>query len=615
MNRSSDEKRVTRAERQAAVRYWAIAACIVVLASFIRSDALQLGFSVDDYAQLAMMKHAYPVPRAPLGLFTFSSGDAAENRAFQSTGFFPWWSHPALRIAFFRPLASALMWLDVSLFGLDAFAYHVHGFLWWLAMLFALALLLRRVLPEPAALVALLLFSVHEVHAMLLGWIALRNAIVAGTFALLGLYFQLRARELGRRRERVVALASFALALLAGEYAVAFLAYAVLFELTCEDALRARLVRATPWLALLVVYLGVRAALGFGSFASGMYVDPIAEPAKYLHAASHRLPALAGDLVLAIASNWWSAGFPWAAQLAEHGLVPAAWAHDILPLRVVQERIGLFALLLGAFLLGWAARAPEARRARFLVLGTPLALVPALSSLPESRLLGPALVGWTVALASLAQHAAARAGAQPRARGVATFAVAAAFALYQACMPIWYGSFETDIGLRMARGARASILAPQLDRMLANARHVLLLGAADPTTTIYVPLVRRVHGRPAPRSCQLLTGTFAPHRLERLSSTSFALERLQRGYDGGDAYASTFNSDPLRRGDHVEIGGLRVVVERTFADEHCARATSSMSRSTTRRSCCSHRLRSDCSGSRSLRSGRACSRRRRFRRS
>src|SRR5688572_33254627 len=102
-----------------------------------------------------MMRDLFPVPRAPLQLYTFVDGSAAEQRALVDSGFLPWWSHPALRISMCRPLASALMWLDLELFGLDARAYQLHGLLWWLLLLALFALLARRLLPAPAALLAL----------------------------------------------------------------------------------------------------------------------------------------------------------------------------------------------------------------------------------------------------------------------------------------------------------------------------------------------------------------------------------------------------------------------------------------------------------------------------
>src|ERR1700755_255171 len=47
---------------------------IIAIGLALRWPVLYTGFTVDDYAQLAMIHGDYPVPRAPLSLFTFSNG-------------------------------------------------------------------------------------------------------------------------------------------------------------------------------------------------------------------------------------------------------------------------------------------------------------------------------------------------------------------------------------------------------------------------------------------------------------------------------------------------------------------------------------------------------------
>jgi hypothetical protein len=111
---------------------------------------------------------------------------------------------------------------------------------------------------------------------------------------------------------------------------------------------------------------------------------------------------------------------------------------------------------------------------------------------------------------------------------------------------------------------RESILAPEVDAMLTRDTRVLLLAAADPMTSIYFPLVRSVHGRIAPHSCQLLTGGFAFLRLSRLSATEFMIDRLQSGLTALDVYASAFNRSALHPGDSFRAGGMLVHVLRTF---------------------------------------------------
>lgn len=560
---TTETPETARAPRLRAWTYAVLAACLIAFSVVLRHDALEVGFSVDDYAQLAMMRGVYPVPRAPLELFTFSDGSAHENQALRQGGIFPWWSHPELRISMCRPLASALMWLDLSLFGMNAVGYQLHSLWWWLAMAGLFAWLLRRLLPAVPALLALALFAFDDVHHMLLGWIAMRNASVATAFGLLALHLRLSALERGARTRVWPALVAFAFALLAGEYAIALVGFALLLELGYAQGARQRLAAIAPWAVLLAVYFALRSAFGFGAYGSGMYVDPIAEPLHFLRSVPERLPVLAGDLVFGLRSGWWTFGFPWAPQFGAAGLIPPEWAHDMQPLRAVQERIGWVAVGLLALLVILAMRSEASRRARFLVLGAPLALVPVLSPFPESRVLVPALAGFSVVLACCLHACAVAFRRRSRARVWPALGLAAGASLFalQLGGGAFFGWLDARISASFVQAIRASILAPELDAPMRSGERVMLLGAADPTTTIYIQPVRLLHGRPAPVPVHLL-GAFTQHRMTRVSERAFVLERLHLGYVPGDTYASVFNSRPLRAGDRFSLDGLQATVER-----------------------------------------------------
>ena len=75
---------------------------------------VQLGFMLDDYMHLANTEGILSVAR-PLGYFTFiSSPDDVQ--AYTARGPLPWWTLPELKLAFFRPLSSALISFDHSVF-------------------------------------------------------------------------------------------------------------------------------------------------------------------------------------------------------------------------------------------------------------------------------------------------------------------------------------------------------------------------------------------------------------------------------------------------------------------------------------------------------------------
>jgi hypothetical protein len=551
-----------------ALRNYALWCAAIIAAGLLwRSEALNAGFMVDDYPQIAIRDGFYPVARPPFDLFSFSHGASAENAALRAAGIFPWWSHPELRIAMLRPLASLLLVLDGALFGDDAHAYHVHSALWWVAMNAVLAVVLRRALPSWAAPLALALFVADEAHASLLSWIAMRNAIVASTFALLGLWAQLRARDGGARWAPPLALTSYVLALAAGEYALAFFGYALLLELGGGQRPAAYARRLLGPALLLAGYLALRGRYGFGAAHSSIYLEPGSSPFAFARAAVPRFLVLSGDLVAAIPASAWTWGIRWPLGFLQRGLVPKSWVFDFDAGRVLLQWLGWAALALGVVIGRRCLRAGREHGVdlRWLVLGTPLAVLPLLCSFPENRLLVPAQLGWAAMLAYLVFDAVTRNRALASG-GLALGVVASgALALYHVLLPLTQARGDVRDTSANAAAMRAAILAPALDPLLASKARVFLLGAADPTTSIYLPLVRRLHHRPAPRACLLLSSCAVPQILHRVSPRAFTLERTFAGYTAADTYAAFFSDRPLQRGDVFTLEGMRVQVERTQA--------------------------------------------------
>jgi hypothetical protein len=529
---------------------------VIALGLALRWPVLYTGFTVDDYAQLAMIHGDYPVPRAPLSLFTFSDGSVQENTRLREVGFFPWWTAPDLRLSLLRPLSSALMWFDAFFLGRDAFRYHLHSVFWWLAMQLALWQFFKRALSGWPAVLALALLTLHPAHNVLLGWIANRNALVCTAFAVLGLTFQLEAQRRAWRAGYWCAAAAYGVALLAGEYALATLAYGMCLTLVGPAAPERRVRAIAIWCGSLLAYVTVRAALGYGSSGSGMYLDPVHEPIAFVPQALQRYPVLMGDAVLAVRSSWWPGGFPWAAELADAGWLSRLWAVDLRPLRNLQVGIGVLACLVFASVL-WCyvrGRRESERDVRFLGFGVPLALVPSLASLPESRLMVPALIGW---FALLSQALWDRCTAPER----KTTAMPLAFlVLLGAFLPVWSTSDEVHGLPDFSQAVRRSIATPELDHALAEGKYALLATSSDPTTSIYVPLVRRWHERPAPASCQLLMGGWGALQLTRINPRAFVLDRINRAFTPQDVYASAFNRRPLFVNERFQSGELTATV-------------------------------------------------------
>ena len=532
--------------------YWLAVVLLLGLSLVPRLPLLTTGFMVDDYAQLAMMRGDYPVARGPLELFTFSDGSPAEVATLRNAGFFPWWSAPDLELAMFRPLSCALMWLDRALFGdapEAAFGYHLHSLAWWLAMGLALAWFLRELLPVPAALLALALFVNDDCHVLPLAWIALRNSLVASTFALLALRSQLRWRCGHGRQQLFAALACAVLALAASEYALTFFAYAVAYELVRAAPMRARLGSIGALAALGVAHLSLRRALGFGSRASDMYVDPGSSLSAFIEAARSHALSLYGDLALGLPSGWWTYGSPFARP---------EWNGDLRPFRADQQLVGVLGLGVLLWLALLARRNAATRAVWPMFLAAALAIVPVLGTFPDARLLISSQVGFCAGVAALGWEAFGALRAEPRAlRRWFVAGVLCLFVGVHAVSSALVGRIQVGMGVGLPQMVRRSLLGPPLDDRTIGSQHLLLLGAADATTTIYVAMLRRAHGLPAPASCHLLTSAQLPFILKRESLHGFTLERTQTALTVGDVYGSAFNSKPPVVGQTVDLGMLR----------------------------------------------------------
>ena len=530
----------------------------IALGVAVRPCALDIGPLADDFAQLGMLEGRYPVARSPLDLFNFADGSREEIAALRASGFFPWWSHPELRLSMLRPLSSALMWLDLQLLGDRFRLYHLHTLAWWAGCAAALALVWRRLVPLSVGALALALFALDEAHGVLLGWIANRNALASSLFALLALAAYLARRERGLRWGGPAAAGCFALALGFGEYALTFVGYFVAYELLArDDGKRARALALWPVALPALAFLLTRALLGYGPRHSGIYVDPLIEPAAFAAAALVRVPVFLADLVLALRADYWTLGLPWTFQLYERGIVDESWLTSLQPWRTTQQLLGVVAIVAVAAI---AANVLRTRGRRdplaWLALGALLALLPSAAPFPSSRLLLAALVGFCPLAAAFIVDALA----QPRRRWRVTSAIALLVPLVG--VSTWHTHSEARDGHAAVRTIPRAIHAMQVDDAALPRQRLIIMNAVEGHLGFYVPLIRGQQRLSVPERCWVLSGSPMPMHLLRIAGHAFELEMALGQSATASSYEQMFRSsrEPLRVGDRFDLDGMRVTV-------------------------------------------------------
>ncbi|NOY25255.1 MAG: hypothetical protein GXP62_05225, partial [Oligoflexia bacterium] len=276
-----------------------------------------------------------------------------------------------------RPVAVLFHQLDFALWRDQAWLQHAHSLAWWGLGAWLIGRLYRQVLPGAlaAAGLAALLFALADDHAMVIGWLAGRNGLLALVFGTLCLSLHIGGH-------RVAALFVAVLGLGVGEPFVGALAYVAAWELTRADPLRVKLARLLPYAVLLSGWRLWYQAEGYGAANSGLYVDPGRQPLRFLLALAERGPWMAAGQTLGLPVDLW-----------------------LFLTRPVQLLVAGAALLsVGGLCWLLAPLFRGSRPAAFLALGSLLALIPPCGAFPTARLMLWSGVGFFGLLGLAAQQ-------------------------------------------------------------------------------------------------------------------------------------------------------------------------------------------------------------------
>ncbi len=359
---------------------WAVLLGVVLL-----SPSLVGGLVLDDDFHRARVLGADVIPISRLDLFDFCNGPAAV-RALRDLGLLPWFATPDLKLAFFRPLASVLHYVEYTCWPEWPVLMHAHSLAWYaLAVALAARLYARLVRPAWAAGLAAIFYAVAPGHGLPAAWIANRNAVIATALGLAALLAHDRWRRHGQRAAAAIGPACFAFALLAGETAIGVFGYVIAYAFSLDRSSRgARALAVAPYAAVLVVWQVAYRALGYGVHGSAVYLDVAHDTGEFArHFGPHAVALLLGALAFPPADVWAAAPPAGRWALTAAGVAFLVW-----------------------FCRAVAPLVRHDRAARFWALGAVLAVVPACSAMPSNRMLLLVDLG---ALGLVAQLLAARA--------------------------------------------------------------------------------------------------------------------------------------------------------------------------------------------------------------
>ncbi len=517
---------------------------VVIAALLVSLPTIGAGFFFDDYLHLLTLR-GDGFGAAPLDLFLFATGDETAMAEYINTGPYPWYTWPALKLHFFRPLSSATMMFDVYLFGERPVFHHLHSMFWYALLVWGAFLIYRRLFSLPVAGLCILLYIVDEGHLLPVLWLSNRNALVSAAPALLGLAAHLRWREDGWRPGMPLSLVGYATGLLGGETALGILGFVAAYEFLGNGPWRERARCLAPAALLGVIYIVGYKFGGYGTEGSGVYFDPVGEWPLFLALAPGRMLELAG-------AQFFSLPVELSIFLPGAGL--------LMPL-VALVLLALFAAALRPV---WRSLDARTRHhLAWLLLGSLFAALPALATFPSGRLLTLPSLGACALVAVFLDPCLRRACATvPTLSRVTALWLVIIHVLLAPL--IWAGaSVVIPTFTRLSEDAFRDV---ELDPVTVTGQRVFCLFAADPYTGFYPVVMRRYLNYPRPLGWQTLSMAPADHEVTRTGNNSFELTVLD-----GEMLATPFerlmrsHAYPYQPGDVVSCAGFRIRVLETGA--------------------------------------------------
>lgn len=530
---------------------------IIAAALFLCAPALVTGLVLDDNFHAIALRSELSTPgtkRAPWDAFSFATSPA-ESRQMIDESIFPWWSDPNAHLTFFRPLASLTLWVDQNVWPDAPALMHMQSFLWYALLLTVVASIYRRFTGRAFSLgfagLALLLFAVDDAHAMTVGWIANRSALMALTFGFASLLAHDSWRSTGRRRYLLGALALLALGLASAEAALQVTAYFVAYALFLDGgSKRARWRSLLPYAAVLFVWHSVYSTFGFGAVGSDLYVDPAHDPVGFVKAAAVRLPLLL------------------AAQFGGLSADLADWLHYWAP-SIAPALLPLTLLIVGLCVWTYYPLWSTRREVRFWAVGTFFSTLPVCAAQPGDRLLMATGVGGAALVAILILAALDRVR-ELRSRGrkllvwtmaVINIAIAPLLLPVQAYALVYMDRYIDKAERTLPDGEDVP------------SKTVVLLNPPTDEYGLYMSNHRRLRGAVMPQHLRWLASSASDLTLTRVDANSLKVTPREGFLPPGALWTLRSRSYKSKVGDTVPLEGATYTVSAVTEDGRPAELT------------------------------------------
>ena len=512
-------------------------AVVIVIGMIPLLGAFGVGLLMDDHLHRIMMDGDPAMPCAkvaPWDLYVL----IPESREFidrsVELGTAVWWRAQEFQISFLRPISSLSLYLDHLLFPGNAIWMHAVSLLWTALLFLMVARLYRRIDGRAVAGLALLMFVLDDSHVYPAAWIADRNALIAGVFAVGALMLHHGARSDGSKAAAIVAPLCLVAALCSGEISLGIFGFLFSYALFLDPAGRRRgLLYLLPHVAVIILWRVVYNLLGYGTYGADLYIDPLKEPVAFAVAAMERIPLL----------------------LAAHfGYIPSE-AHTLL---LAPAKPYFFAGAVVWLIFAGVVLYPLLKSsvsARFWFVGTLTAAVPCAATFPANRLFLIAGIGGTALLALLV-HGFISGSLTVRYRKL-TWAFVG-ITLYAQILSAPVSTFASMTVLKNI-GTVTETAARSLTHAVPSPipeKTVVMLVAPDMFTSAFVPFWRRALGLPVPKRVEAAVNTVSPVEILRESETALRLT-VPDGHFGAWTHPLTRKASvPMRPGHIVQHPGI-----------------------------------------------------------